>query len=74
LLMMIFMILFYQGELINNIEKNVTSASEYVAGSKEETDKAVAYKKNRFKIASLPIFLKPLKRKSSVKTNVDPKI
>lgn len=59
---------FYQGELINNIEKNVTSAAEYVDASKAETCKAVAYKKNPYKIASLPSFFK---RKTS-KTDQDP--
>lgn len=48
----------HQGELINNIEKNVTSAAEYVEVSKAETCKAVTYKKNPYKIASLPSFFK----------------
>lgn len=34
-----------QGELIYNIEKNVTSAAENVVESKEETHTAVSYKK-----------------------------
>uniref|UniRef100_A0A1A8AQJ9 Syntaxin 2a n=1 Tax=Nothobranchius furzeri TaxID=105023 RepID=A0A1A8AQJ9_NOTFU len=55
-----------QGELINNIEKNVTSAAEYVVDSKEETNKAVSFKKNRYKIASLPRFLKPFKKDNSI--------
>lgn len=59
---------FYQGELINNIEKNVTSAAEYVEMSKAETHKAVTYKKNPYKIASLPSFFK---RKASAKTATD---
>lgn len=61
----------YQGELINNIEKNVTSAAEYVDVSKAETHKAVTYKKNPYKIASFPNFLKPFKRKSTVNTASD---
>lgn len=44
--------------MINNIEKNVTSAAEYVEASKAETCKAVTYKKNRTKVASLPNFLR----------------
>ncbi|XP_045922988.1 syntaxin-2-like [Micropterus dolomieu] len=52
------MLLESQGELINNIEKNVMSAAEYVDTSKAETNKAVAYKKNPYKIASLPNFFK----------------
>lgn len=39
-----------QGELMNNIEKNVTSAAGYVDNSKVETDKAVEYKKSSFKL------------------------
>ncbi|KAE8284936.1 Syntaxin-2 Epimorphin [Larimichthys crocea] len=62
------MLLEIQGELINNIEKNVTSAAEYVDISKAETHKAVTYKKNRYKIASLPSFLK---RKTTAKTATD---
>ncbi len=54
--------------MINNIEKNVMSAAEYVDISKEETYKAVTYKKNPYKIASLPSFFK---RKSSAKTAPD---
>uniref|UniRef100_UPI0037E8907D syntaxin-2-like n=1 Tax=Semicossyphus pulcher TaxID=241346 RepID=UPI0037E8907D len=57
-----------QGELINNIEKNVRSAAKYVDVSKEETDKAVAYKKNPYKIASLPSFFKPFRRQANTKT------
>uniref|UniRef100_A0A087XNX6 t-SNARE coiled-coil homology domain-containing protein n=1 Tax=Poecilia formosa TaxID=48698 RepID=A0A087XNX6_POEFO len=43
------MLLEIQGELINNIEKNVTSAGEYVDAAKEETHEALGYKKNRYK-------------------------
>uniref|UniRef100_A0A3B5L3L8 t-SNARE coiled-coil homology domain-containing protein n=1 Tax=Xiphophorus couchianus TaxID=32473 RepID=A0A3B5L3L8_9TELE len=39
-----------QGELINNIEKNVTSAGGDVRASKEETQKALEYKKNPYKV------------------------
>lgn len=53
-----------QGELINNIEKNVRSAAEYVGQGRAETHKAVTYKKNPTRIASLPNFLKPSKKKT----------
>ncbi|KAM3600525.1 uncharacterized protein V6R79_024649 [Siganus canaliculatus] len=62
------MLLEMQGELINNIEKNVTSAAEYVDSSKAETCKAVEYKKNPYKIASLPSFFKSFKRKPPAKS------
>ncbi|XP_011618412.1 syntaxin-3-like [Takifugu rubripes] len=52
-----------QGELINNIEKNVTSAAEYVGQARAEAHKAVTYKKNPTRITSLPNFLKPSKKK-----------
>ncbi|XP_070845156.1 syntaxin-2-like [Chaetodon trifascialis] len=65
------MLLEIQGELINNIERNVTSAAEYVDTSKAETHKAVTYKKNPYKIASLPSFLKPFKRKTTANTAAD---
>ncbi|KAG7499272.1 hypothetical protein JOB18_033728 [Solea senegalensis] len=65
------MLLESQGDLINNIEKNVSSAVDYVDMSKEETNKAVVYKKNPYKIASLPSFLKPFKRQTSFKTAMD---
>ncbi|XP_029372040.1 syntaxin-2-like isoform X2 [Echeneis naucrates] len=65
------MLLQIQGELINNIEKNVTSAAEYVLVSKEETKKAVMYKKNSYKIASMPGFFKPFKRQTAAKTTTD---
>lgn len=58
----------HQGELINNIEKNVTSAAEYVDESKEEINKAVTYKKNPHKIISLPSFFRPFKRGTSAKS------
>lgn len=68
------MFFFYQGELINNIEKNVKSAAEYVDVSKTETHKAVEYKKNRYKIASVPNFFKPFKRQNAAKTAADQNI
>lgn len=39
-----------QGELMNNIEKNVMGAADYVGNSKIETDKAIEYKKSSFKL------------------------
>nr|XP_046231741.1 syntaxin-2-like isoform X2 [Scatophagus argus] len=66
------MLLETQGEMINNIEKNVTSAAEFVDMSISETSEAVAYKKNPYKIASLPSFLKPFKKKTTAQTATDP--
>uniref|UniRef100_A0A8C5GYL3 t-SNARE coiled-coil homology domain-containing protein n=1 Tax=Gouania willdenowi TaxID=441366 RepID=A0A8C5GYL3_GOUWI len=40
------MLLETQGDLINNIEKNVSKAAEYVEVSRAETNKAVQYKKH----------------------------
>lgn len=57
--------------MINNIEKNVTSAAEYVDVSKEEINKAVVYKKNPYKIATLPSFFKSFKRQTAAKTATD---
>uniref|UniRef100_A0A671TNR4 Syntaxin 2 n=1 Tax=Sparus aurata TaxID=8175 RepID=A0A671TNR4_SPAAU len=34
-----------QGEMVNNIEKNVSNAAEYICSAKEETKKAVRYQK-----------------------------
>ncbi|XP_061905638.1 syntaxin-2 isoform X2 [Entelurus aequoreus] len=34
-----------QGEMVNNIENNVSNAAEYIRGAKEETKKAVRYQK-----------------------------
>ncbi|XP_075885208.1 syntaxin-1A-like [Nelusetta ayraudi] len=39
-----------QGELVDNIERNVTSAAEYVEASTKKTDDAVWYKKNPYKV------------------------
>ncbi|CAB1444484.1 unnamed protein product [Pleuronectes platessa] len=65
------MLLEIQGDLINNIEKNVTSAAEYIDASKAETGKAVTYKKNPYKIASLPDFFKSFRRQSNAKSAAD---
>ncbi|KAM6902148.1 syntaxin-2-like [Xenentodon cancila] len=64
------MLLEVQGELINNIEKNVTGAAEYVDVSREEISKAVIYKKNPSKI-SLPSLFRPFKRGTRAKTGTD---
>ncbi|XP_077398576.1 syntaxin-2-like [Vanacampus margaritifer] len=58
------MLLENQGELVNSIEKNVASAAEYVEESKQETHKAVTYKKNPYKIVSLPRIFKSFRRKT----------
>lgn len=43
-----------QGEMVNNIEVNVSNAAEYISRAKEETKKAVRYqKKSRRKLACL---------------------
>uniref|UniRef100_A0AAQ5ZBI3 t-SNARE coiled-coil homology domain-containing protein n=1 Tax=Amphiprion ocellaris TaxID=80972 RepID=A0AAQ5ZBI3_AMPOC len=34
-----------QGDMVNNIEKNVSNAAEYICSAKEETKKAVRYQK-----------------------------
>ncbi len=68
---MLIKFLFYQGELINNIEKNVTSAGAYVRVAKEKTNEAVEFKENRYKIASSPSFFKLFKRKTTAKTATD---
>ncbi|XP_033978745.1 syntaxin-2-like [Trematomus bernacchii] len=65
------MLLEIQGELINNIEKNVTSAGEYVDASKTETYEAVMYKKDRHKIGLLPNFFKSFRRKKAARTAKD---
>lgn len=39
-----------QGELVDNIERNVTTAAEYVEASTNKTGNAVWYKKNPYKV------------------------
>ncbi|XP_047229620.1 syntaxin-2-like [Girardinichthys multiradiatus] len=65
------MLLETQGELINSIEKNVTSAGEYAGAAVEETKKAIYYSKNPYQIAPLPISFKLFKRYTSTKTAAD---
>ncbi|KAM9794818.1 syntaxin-2-like isoform 1-T1 [Syngnathus typhle] len=67
------MLLESQGELVNSIEKNVASAANYVEESIDETHKAVMYKKNPYKIVSLPRFFKSFRRKTEPKTVTGPK-
>lgn len=52
-----------QGELMNNIEKNVMDAANYVDNSKVETDKAIEYKKSSFKLIP-PSLMKPFRKHS----------
>ncbi|KAJ3603518.1 hypothetical protein NHX12_028263, partial [Muraenolepis orangiensis] len=45
-----------QGDMVNNIEKNVSSAAEFISLAKEETKKAVRYqKKSRRKLLMLAL-------------------
>ncbi|XP_051924008.1 syntaxin-2 isoform X2 [Hippocampus zosterae] len=45
-----------QGEMVNNIENNVSNAAEYICQAKEETKKAVRYqKKSRRKLLCLAL-------------------
>lgn len=47
-----------QGDMVNNIEKNVSNAAEYICRAKEETKKAVRYqKKSRRVCGSFWLFL-----------------
>ncbi|KAG7247974.1 hypothetical protein CRUP_036372, partial [Coryphaenoides rupestris] len=39
-----------QGDLVNNIEKNMSRAAEYVSVGKKEIKKAVIYKKKTFRV------------------------
>ncbi|XP_072311357.1 syntaxin-2-like [Eucyclogobius newberryi] len=52
-----------QGELVNNIEKNVMSAADYIDHSKKVTDKAIEYKKSTFKLVP-PVFLRSFRKHS----------
>ncbi|KAF1655284.1 Syntaxin-2, partial [Eudyptes chrysocome] len=46
-----------QGEMINNIEKNVMNASDYVEHAKEETKKAVKYKSKARRVCCLSVIV-----------------
>ncbi|XP_029025937.1 syntaxin-2-like isoform X2 [Betta splendens] len=60
-----------QGGLVNNIERNVMESAQYVHEAQAETKKALAFKKNPYKVASLPNFLKSLRKQSSDKTETE---
>lgn len=45
--------LHFKGEMINNIEKNVMNASDYVEHAKEETKKAVKYQSKARRVWSV---------------------
>ncbi|XP_029921890.1 syntaxin-2-like isoform X2 [Myripristis murdjan] len=62
-----------QGELMNNIEKNVTSAAEYVDSGKADTKNAVDYMKKRHRITPFTGIFNPFRRPSSAKTAADQK-
>lgn len=42
-----------QGEMINNIEKNVENAADYIEHAKEETKKAVKYQSKSRRVSEL---------------------
>ncbi|NXG82471.1 STX2 protein, partial [Thinocorus orbignyianus] len=46
-----------QGEMINNIEKNVMNASDYVEHAKEETKKAVKYQSKARRVCYLSVIV-----------------
>ncbi|KAJ0057435.1 hypothetical protein NL108_006114 [Boleophthalmus pectinirostris] len=56
-----------QGELMNNIEKNVMCAADYIDRSITETDKAIDYKKSTFKLVP-PAFLRSFRKHSKSKS------
>lgn len=43
-----------QGEMVNNIEVNVSNAAEYISKAKEETKKAVRYQKKSRRVSTSP--------------------
>lgn len=43
----------FKGEMINNIERNVMNASDYVEHAKEETKKAVKYQSKARRVCSV---------------------
>ncbi|NXX52596.1 STX2 protein, partial [Scopus umbretta] len=46
-----------QGEMVNNIEKNVMNASDYVEHAKEETKKAVKYQSKARRVCYLSVIV-----------------
>lgn len=47
----------FKGEMINNIEKNVMNASDYVEHAKEETKKAVKYQSKARRVCYLSVIV-----------------
>lgn len=47
----------FKGEMINNIEKNVMNASDYVEHAKEETKKAVKYQSKARRVCCLSVIV-----------------
>lgn len=47
----------FKGEMINNIEKNVMSATDYVEHAKEETKKAVKYQSKARRVCGLLVIV-----------------
>lgn len=47
----------FKGEMINNIEKNVMNASDYVEHAKEETKKAVKYQSKARRVCLLSLIV-----------------
>lgn len=45
--------LYLQGEMVDNIEKNVSNAVEYICSAKEETKKAVRWQKKSRRVCIL---------------------
>jgi len=41
-----------QGDMVNNIENNVSNAAEYIYRAKEETKKAVRYQKKSRRVSA----------------------
>uniref|UniRef100_UPI003AB01C61 syntaxin-2-like n=1 Tax=Centroberyx gerrardi TaxID=166262 RepID=UPI003AB01C61 len=57
-----------QGELMNSIEKNLTSAAEYVDTGKADTKNAVLYMKNTHRVMPLLSFFNLFKSSTAAKT------
>lgn len=47
----------FKGEMINNIEKNVMNATDYVEHAKEETKKAVKYQSKARRVCYLSLIV-----------------
>lgn len=44
---------YLQGEMVDNIERNVSNAAEYISSAKEETKKAVRWQKKSRRVCIL---------------------